>query len=86
MENYELMEGEMIFKGRKKGTAAQWQDGKDRVQKGQRKINKNNSQNEKRERRKLYDYDDQNLSKFNRKPLSMALKTEMRMHFILVRA
>lgn len=39
------MEGEMIFKGRKKGTAAQWQDGKDRVQKGQRKINRNNSQN-----------------------------------------
>ena len=41
----ELMEGEMNLKGKKKGTIAQQQDGKDTVRKEQRKINRNNSQN-----------------------------------------
>lgn len=47
MESHELMEGGMNFKGRKKDTTTRQQDGKDRVQKEQRKINQNNSQNEK---------------------------------------
>lgn len=41
------MKGGMNFKGRKKDTTTWQQDGKDRVQKEQRKINQNNSQNEK---------------------------------------
>lgn len=43
MEDYELMEREMNLKGKKKGTRAQQQNGKDTVQKEQRKINKNQS-------------------------------------------
>lgn len=38
------MEGEMNLKGEKKGTIAQQQDRKHTVQKEQRKINKNHSQ------------------------------------------
>lgn len=38
-----------------------------------------------RGKRKLDDYDDQNLSKFIQKPLSIALKAEIRTHFLFVR-
>ena len=62
----ELMQEERKnLKGRKGATIAQRQDGKDTVQKEQRKTHKTNRH-------------DQNLSKFIRKSSSMTLKTEIK--------